>query len=284
MTLPPPSRPRKPNKPLAPPALAQVEAWQGRLYVAAEGASLRAEDRRKASLVHALLAEIARAASRISKASELVVVDAAAGKAYVGLLAAQLVMGERGGRVIAIEREPARVASCQAAAARLEGARAAVECRCGLVAERDLWPGEPSIVVALHACGSASDDVIEAAVATRARALLLVPCCTGASVASEPRALRAAEDLGFPRHAAVRRTFVESWVAAERTLRLEAAGYETEVVPLVAPTVTPYNLLFRARRVGEPGRMKQAALRWARMQNAAGSIDDPAAPPLSRST
>jgi hypothetical protein len=47
-------------------------------------------------------------------------------------------------------------------------------------------------------------------------------------------------------------------VDAERTWRLEAAGYETEVVEFVPPTVTPHNLLWRARLVGEPRRMKAA--------------------------
>jgi short-subunit dehydrogenase involved in D-alanine esterification of teichoic acids len=54
-------------------------------------------------------------------------------------------------------------------------------------------------------------------------------------------------------------------VDAERTLRLEAAGYETEVVELVPPTVTPHNLVWRARRVGEPGRMARAAEALARL-------------------
>jgi hypothetical protein len=87
----------------------------------------------------------------------------------------------------------------------------------------------------------------------------LVPCCTPA--AERP----AAEALGIPRHAPVRRAFLESLVAAERTLRLEAAGYETEVVPFVPPTVTPYNLVWRSRRVGEPGRMRAAAERLTRL-------------------
>ena len=260
------------------PTLREVEDWLERLYVVAEGASLRAEDQRKAVLVHALLAEITRAVSKIGRAHELAIVDAAAGKAYVGWLAAQLVLRRlgRGGRVIAIEREASRVASSRAAAARLEleGVAAAVECRCGLVADRALWPDEPSIAVALHACGSASDDVIDAAIGKRARAILLVPCCTGVGVASEARARATAELLGCPRHAAVRRSFAEAWVASERTLLLEAAGYETEVVAFVAPTVTPYNLLWRARRVREPTRMDEAAKRLARMRSRAGSVEE----------
>jgi hypothetical protein len=39
---------------------------------------------------------------------------------------------------------------------------------------------------------------------------------------------------------------------------LEAAGYETEVVEFVSPSVTPQNLLWRARFVGEEHRMNAA--------------------------
>ena len=56
----------------------------------------------------------------------------------------------------------------------------------------------------------------------------------------------------------MRRRLVQALVDAERTWRLEAAGYETEVVELVSPSVTPHNLLWRARLVAEPVRMARA--------------------------
>jgi hypothetical protein len=124
------------------------------------------------------------------------------------------------------------------------------------------WPDEPDVVIALHACGAVSDTVIDRAIAVRARRLLVVPCCTGNAASAD----LAARTLGIPSHAGVRRAFVEAIVAAERTLRLEAAGWETEVVPFVSPTVTPYHLLWRARRVGEPRRMANAAEDLARLR------------------
>jgi hypothetical protein len=95
--------------------------------------------------------------------------------------------------------------------------------------------------------------------------LLLVPCCT--TDIGKPS--RVAEGLGarlaIPRHAPVRRRFIQALVDAQRTWRLEAAGYETEVVELVAPTITPHNLLWRSRRVGEPTRMAAAARALAQL-------------------
>jgi hypothetical protein len=246
--------------------LTDVERWLDRLYIAAEGAGLRDEDRRKAREVAAMLDELERSAGRFSRRSPLVLVDAAAGKSYVGLLAAKLVLEPMGvqARVITIERDAARAALAREAVERLDTS-IPIECRAADVADAGAWPAEPSIVTALHACGPAADAIIDCAVSVRARELLLVPCCTSRGVDAAVRAEARAQSFGIPRHAPVRRRFIQSIVDAERTWRLEAAGYETEVVELVGATVTPHNLLWRARRVGEPTRMAAAREALARL-------------------
>ena len=242
--------------------LCEVEQWLDRLYIAADGAGLRLEDRRKACEVAAMLEEIERAIGRFSQRSALVLVDAAAGKSCVGLLAAKLVLDPSGRRatVITIERDSKRVEAGHRAVQRLN-ASTPIECRIGDVAASEAWPRGMSIVAALHACGPAADAVIERTIAARARLLLLVPCCTSDAVPAAVRAKAQAETAGIPRHAMVRRRFIQAMVDAERTWRLEAAGYETEVVEFVPPTVTPHNLLWRARLVGEPQRMKHGPRR-----------------------
>jgi hypothetical protein len=241
--------------------LAEVERLLDHLYIAAEGAGLRDEDRKKAVEVAAVLGELARVAS--GKAVTLV--DAAAGKAYVGLIAARLVLGP-GSRVVAIERDERRRRAAEAAFAALEAPGIAFEARAGDVGDAHLWPEEPDLVVALHACGVASDRVLDRAVAARARRLWLIPCCYGAALPGDELARGAAALLGLPRHAPLRRRFAQAVIDAERALRLEAAGYETEVVELVAPTVTPHNLAFRARRVGEAVRAAAARERLAHLR------------------
>lgn len=245
-----------------------VEDWLRRVYLA-PGKGLRLEERKKAIELGALLAEIARAAGKGPK--EMLLVDAAAGKAYAGLAAADLVLARAGrkARVVVIERDTARTGAVEEAARRVESPGVTVEVCCGRAGDRSLWPEAPDVVVALHACGAAFDEAAEAAVSVAARRLLLVPCCTGGGLPAEREALAAGERLGLPAHGLVRRAFVESWVAATRTLSLEAAGYETEVMAFVAPTVTPYHLLWRARRVREPVRMAAARERLARMRGTA---------------
>src|SRR5262249_2323528 len=125
-------------------------------------------------------------------------------------------------RVVLIERDGGRLDAAAGAARKLG---LSIEIRAGEVGDPALWPDAPDLVLALHACGPAADAVLGAAVARRAHRLLVIPCCTPAAERG------AAETLGIPRHAPVRRAFLESLVAAERTLRLEAAGYQVEVVP-----------------------------------------------------
>jgi hypothetical protein len=239
--------------------VSEVETWLNRLYVAAEGAGLRHEDRRKALEVAAMLGEIQRALPRFSKRSRLLLVDAASGKSCLGLLAAKLLFEPTGrnAAVVAIERDARRVALSCRALERLQ-TRIPVECRAADVASAEAWPERPSIVAALHACGPAADDIIGQSIANKARMLLLVPCCTGNAVAAAVRAEAEAESLCIPRHAPVRRRFIQAIVDTDRTWRLEAAGYETEVVEFVGATVTPHNLLWRARLVAEPARMAAA--------------------------
>jgi hypothetical protein len=244
-----------------------VEAALHRLYIGAAGTSLRKEDRKKAVEVTGFLREIERALP--AARSPLTLVDAAAGKACLGLLAAELLLGPRGqlGQVTLIERDPRL-----AARARLAALALTQPASCFTVTESDVahpatWPRSPDLVVALHACGPASDAIIDRTVASRAAWLMLVPCCTSQRVAAAALALRRADELGLPRHAEVRRRFVEAIVAAERTLRLEAAGYETTLVSFVPPTASAHHLLWRARRVGEATRMKRAAADWRRLHD-----------------
>ena len=241
--------------------LSAVQEALHRLYIAEPAAALRTEDRKKAAELVGLLTEIERIVQGGKLDRPIHLVDAAAGKAYVGLLAAELLLAERTrrGQVTLIERDARRAALCREAVTQVRATQVdftVVECA---VENAAAWPDEPDVVVALHACGPAADAILDRAVACRTRHLLLVPCCTSEHVTAARVATRQAETLGLPRHAEVRRRFIQAIVDAERTLRLEAAGYETNVVSFVAPTHTPHHLLWRARRGGEPVRMADAA-------------------------
>lgn len=222
---------------------ADVEPLLQSMFIDAPGTSLRDEDRKKAVEVAAFLTELERVGTRGP------LVDAAAGKSYLGLLAAELLGVDE---VTVIERNEKQVHNARHALSKLKHAN--VTLNVGNVEDASCWPSRPRVVVGLHACGAASDAIIDAAIAREAKWLLLVPCCYPSPAFAHQRA----DALGISGAAEVRKKFVQSLVDSERVLRLEAAGYETSVIPFVAPTVTPHNLMFRARRLMNQKRMHDA--------------------------
>jgi SAM-dependent methyltransferase len=109
------------------------------------------------------------------------------------------------------------------------------------------------IVLALHACDTATDDAIAQAVRSGARLLLSVPCCHH----DLNRALRAdaADGVLRPvlRHGIMLQRTADLVTDAFRALALRIVGYRTDVVEFVATEHTPRNLMIRAARgAGDP--------------------------------
>jgi predicted RNA methylase len=218
-----------------------------RLFIARDGTSLRKEDLQKARELSAMIGEL----SRLKRDAHLI--DAAAGKASVGLIAAELLPI---GALTVIERDPKRIAACRDAVTRMTRSLPISIVEADVQSE---WP-RADAVVALHACGRASDSVIDQTIASEPTFLFLVPCCYGADVPFMERAHAMADRMGAMQQN-IRRRIAISIVDLERTLRLEAAGYEVEAHDFVGATVTPHNLLIRARRTRSEKRMREAAER-----------------------
>jgi len=108
----------------------------------------------------------------------------------------------------------------------------------------------PDIVLALHACDTATDDAIGLAVAKEARVLLSVPCCHHAL----NRDLRPAGVLRpILRHGLLRERTADIITDAFRAAALRIMGYRTTVVEFVTTEHTARNLMIRAVRGPRPG-------------------------------
>lgn len=261
--------PKRASRPPAPLDEAAVARALREVYVPGAETRLRPEEAQKVRELAPLLVEVEAALRRRPRDRPLVLVDAAAGRGYVSLLSARLLLAPSGRqfRWVVLEREQRRADAVRSLADR-DRFGPSFEVRCADVGDPAAWPDAPDLVVALHACGPAADAVIERATSAGAAALLLVPCCVSKSVAAHATAAAAAGALGIPRHAPVRRRFLESVIAAERTLLLESLGYQTEVVEFCPPRVTPHNLLWRCRRLAEPVRASRAVDSLARLRAA----------------
>jgi hypothetical protein len=112
----------------------------------------------------------------------------------------------------------------------------------------------PDVVIALHACDTATDDAIAKAVAADARLLLCVPCCHHQLNAELRPDGPAAVLRPLLRHGILRERAADLTTDAFRALALRIMGYRTDVVEFVSPEHTARNLMIRAVRgapVGE---------------------------------
>ena len=114
---------------------------------------------------------------------------------------------------------------------------------CGDITAYEI-PDKVHLVVSLHACDTATDMVLEKAVAWNADVILSTPCCHHAL----NRELNCPELAFIAQYSMLRQKFCDAATDALRLKLLEANGYETAALELIDPEDTPKNILLRAVR------------------------------------
>ncbi len=103
----------------------------------------------------------------------------------------------------------------------------------------------PDIVLALHACDTATDEALFQGIVSRARLILCAPCCHH----HLQEQLHAVAPLGPIFHDGILKNRLGDILTDTfRALILRMLGYRTDVVEFVAPEHTDKNLLIRAVR------------------------------------
>ena len=98
------------------------------------------------------------------------------------------------------------------------------------------------LVISLHACDTATDLVLDRALAFSADVILATPCCH-----HELNHTLSCPALSFiAEHSMLRQKFCDAATDALRLKRLEAAGYSVAALELIDPEETPKNILLRA--------------------------------------
>jgi SAM-dependent methyltransferase len=110
----------------------------------------------------------------------------------------------------------------------------------------------PDLVVALHACDTATDDALARAVRWRAPVILAAPCCHHDIQRQLARAVTPEPYRLVTRHAILRERFADVLTDALRAAVLRIAGYRVEVIEFVDSAHTPRNALIRAVRTDAP--------------------------------
>jgi SAM-dependent methyltransferase len=108
----------------------------------------------------------------------------------------------------------------------------------------------PDVVLALHACDTATDDALARAVDWEAALVLAAPCCHHDVAAQLRRAPTPAPYALLTRNGILRERFADTLTDAIRAAVLRQVGYRVDVTDFVDSKHTPRNTLLRAVRTG----------------------------------
>ena len=178
------------------------------------------------------------------------VVDLGCGNAYLSFAAYRFLSAEREVRLTGVDLRPQSRDRNTALAEEL-GWSAAVDFVAGSILDAPVQP-PVDVVLALHACDTATDDALAQAVRWAAPVVLASPCChhdiqrqLSRSGAPPPYAL-------LTRSAILRERFGDVLTDALRAALLRREGYRVDVVQFVGSEHTPRDTLIRAVRDATP--------------------------------
>jgi hypothetical protein len=112
-------------------------------------------------------------------------------------------------------------------------------------------PGvRPDVVLALHACDTATDDALARAVEWEAPLVLAAPCCHHDIAAQLRERATPSPYAMLTQHGILRERFADTLTDALRATLLRREGYRVDVMQFVGSQHTPRNTLIRAVRTG----------------------------------
>ena len=118
--------------------------------------------------------------------------------------------------------------------------------------------GHPDVVLALHACDTATDDALFRAVGWGAELVLAAPCCHHDISAQLRKVPTPVGYTSLTRDGILRERLADTLTDALRAAILRQVGYRVDVVEFVDSVHTPRNTLLRAVRTGSaPSRQAQ---------------------------
>jgi SAM-dependent methyltransferase len=177
------------------------------------------------------------------------VVDLGCGNAYLTFAAYRYLAGRGVAvQVVGVDvREDQRVRNTAVAASL--GCSSEVTFVAGTISSAAL-PFAPDLVLALHACDTATDEALARAVEWSAKWILAAPCCHH-DIAAQLKGKPAPSPFGeLTRHAIMRERFADVLTDTLRASLLRLNGYKVDVVEFIDSAHTPRNLMLRARQTG----------------------------------
>jgi hypothetical protein len=240
----------------------QSQALLRELHLLTRSGDLNADALRKLKQVNHLVGLLTPALQDVfARFPQPVVVDAGSGNAYLAFVLYELFFKDvEMGELVCIEGREELTQRAQERAVRLGFTR--MKFVKGRLDEAGVWPERFHLLTALHACDTATDDALVAALQHGCDHVAVVPCCQ-AEVAQQLKEQRAevkgpmGELFSHPWH---RREFGSHLTNVLRALVLEGRGYQVTVTELTGWEHSLKNELILGRRVHRENREAKARL------------------------
>lgn len=210
-------------------------------------------------LVELARPSLAHAAAKTKAPGAMQIVDLACGNGYLSfVLAETLRLEDEPVRLLGVDARQDLVDRCRERAETLGFDEMRFVCAKIRDAGEQL-PARVDLLVALHACDTATDEAIVTGIALGASAMMIVPCCQAelaraldenSGPSSARQATIEAPVPALVQHGRFRRAYADLLTDALRVEALEAAGYEVTVVEFVSTEHSAKNTMLRAHRRG----------------------------------
>jgi hypothetical protein len=188
--------------------------------------------------------------TELQRDGRLLVFDMGCGKGYLTFAASEL-LGERA-EVVGVESRRELVDFCNKTAIEL-GFSTRLSFRTGSIS--DTVVDGANILIALHACDTATDDALAKAVKAGTALVMAAPCC---QKEVRPQVVPPPVLAASLRHGIFEERHAEFATDALRALLLEWAGYRTRVIEFISTEHTAKNLMITAVKARAPGDAKAA--------------------------
>jgi len=185
--------------------------------------------------------------SGLKDAEKLRIVDMGCGKGYLTFAAYDFFKNTRNIEIeiTGVDTKSDIVELCNsiAAACEFDGLKFAV----GSIADYDI--GDTDILIALHACNTATDDAIFKGITAKADLIVAAPCC---HQEIRPQIKSPAMFRDILKHGVMLERTAETITDGLRALLLERSGYSTKLFEFVSTEHTPKNNMLVGTRLKKP--------------------------------
>jgi SAM-dependent methyltransferase len=218
------------------------------LGIATDDGRVKPTMRAKYTQINEFLRHLKTTIDSVSLPDPITILDCGCGASYLTLAAHHYLnhILHRDARLIGVDVNDDRIRASLAKADHL--AATGIEFQNASIHSIKAIDAKPDVVLALHACDTATDDALAMAVRANAKVILAVPCCHRAM----NRQLTA---TGLPsvspilKNGLLRERLADLATDAFRAQLLKVHGYRVDVVEFVAPEISPKNLMIRAVKI-----------------------------------